>query len=174
LREDEIRAALIARHGVEEERAALVARLANGSYTRALALLEDDLIERRREVVSFIRFALASSAVQIAAAIDALAELRNRDAVIQFLVLMLMWFRDALVLARGGTIINLDQQDDVRRFLERFPGADMLQVLAEVEKTISLVERNVYIKLALLRLAVMLRAHILPGAAGPKTAGGRQ
>ncbi len=172
LRQEEIREALESRNGVDASRAGLVARLANGSYTRALALLDDDLLQQRQEVVAFIRSALATGAVQVSGAVDALAETRNRDTVEQFLTLMLMWFRDALVLARGGTVINLDQQDDVRRFLERFPGADLLQVLAEVEKAISLVDRNVYIKLVLLRLAVRLKALILPGASGVRTHSG--
>ncbi len=169
LRQEEIREALVSRNGVDAARAELVARLANGSYTRALALLDDDLLQQRQEVVAFIRSALATGAVQVSGAVDALAETRNRDTVEQFLTLMLMWFRDALVLARGGTVINLDQQDDVRRFLERFPAADLLQVLAEVERAISLVDRNVYIKLVLLRLAVRLKALILPGASGVRT-----
>ncbi len=51
LTEEEIAAALMERNGVAAEQAALVARLANGSYTRAVELLGDDLQEERAHVV---------------------------------------------------------------------------------------------------------------------------
>jgi DNA polymerase-3 subunit delta' len=165
LTEEEIREALVTRAGADASRAALVSRLANGNYRRALDLLDDDVDGQRRDVVAFVRHALASNAVALSESIDALAEGRDRAAVVRFLVLMLMWFRDVLVESRGGKVINTDQQDDVKRFLARFPGADLFAILAEVEHAVSLLERNVYIKLVLLRLAVRLKALVLPGAA---------
>ena len=75
---------------------------------------------------------------------------------------MLMWMRDALVLRHGGDAINLDQQEDLRKFVSRFPDGDLFAVIASVEKAISLVERNVYINLVLLQLAVQLRRNIMP------------
>jgi len=165
LTEDEIRAALIEREHAEPEQASLAARLANGSYTRALDLLDEDMLEERKDVLAFVRNALATNVVTLTGQVDEFAEGRDRDRVTRLLAVMLMWFRDALVLAQGGAVINLDQQEDLKRFVERFPGADLIQVLADIEKALFLVSRNVYIKLALLQLAVQLKADILPGAA---------
>jgi len=165
LTESEIREALMRREQVEPERASLAARLANGSYTRALDLLDDDVLQERKEVLAFIRNAVGANVVTLAAAIDDLAGGKDRDRATRFLAVMLMWFRDALVLSHGGDVINLDQRDELTRFLERFPGADLIQSITAVERAISLVERNVYIKLAFLQLAVQLRGGILPGAA---------
>ncbi len=165
LTEDQIRTALVKREDVDVERAALAARLSNGSYARALDLLDEDMLEERNVVLAFIRNALASNAVALSAQIDSEAEGKDRDRVTRFLSVMLMWFRDALVLSRGGTVINLDQQEDLQRFVARFPGADLVGVMGEVERSISLVEKNIYIKLILLQLAVKLKDAILPGAA---------
>jgi hypothetical protein len=79
---------------------------------------------------------------------------------------MLMWIRDALVLHQGGEVINLDQQEDLRKFLARFPGADLVATLTAIERAVFLVERNVYINLVLLHLGVRLRATILPDGSG--------
>jgi hypothetical protein len=60
-------------------------------------------------------------------------------------------------------VINLDQQDDLKSFVDKFPGADLLQVMADVEKAISLVNRYTYIRLVLANLAVRLRRDIASG-----------
>jgi DNA polymerase III subunit delta' len=160
LSEDEIRLALVERKQVEPQRARLVARLADGSYTRALALLEEDVDQWRRDVLAFVRSALASNVSHVMQAVEKVTELKDRELVNRFLVLLLMWFRDALVLTHGGEIINVDQQEDLNRFVAKFPHADLLKVLAHVEKAISLVERNVYIRLVILNLAIRLKADI--------------
>jgi DNA polymerase-3 subunit delta' len=167
LTEEEIRAALIEREKVDGERASLAARLSNGSYTRALDLLDEDMLQERNDVLSFIRNAIAPNVVSLSTMIDGLAEGKDRERVTRFLAVMLMWFRDALVLIQGGDVINLDQQEDLKRFVARFPGADLIQVLADVEKAMFLISRNVHIKLALLQLAVQLKTTILPGSSAP-------
>lgn len=158
LTEEEIAGALAARDGVPPEKAGLVARLANGSYTRALELLGDDLQEERAHVVSFLRAALGTQVLALSKQIERVTEGNDREAVHRFLLLQLMWFRDALVLRHGGSVINIDQMDDLRRFVERFGDADLHGAIAQVERAISLVGRNVYIKLVLLQLAVRLKS----------------
>ena len=161
LSEEEIRTALVERDGIDKDRALLVARLANGSYTRAQDLLSDDVEGERQEVVNFIRHALANNAKVLTEDVERVFDMKDRNVSGQFLMLMLMWFRDALVLSNGGNIINLDQQEDLKRFVARFPSANLVAVLADVERAISLLERNVYIKLVLLDLAFRLKTHIL-------------
>ena len=92
---------------------------------------------------------------------ERIASPRDRESALNFLTLTLMWFRDALVLSRGGEIINVDQRDDLQRFVAKFPEANLVQVVNDVERAISLVNRNVYITLVLLQLSVRLRSNIL-------------
>ena len=158
LTDEEIRRALIERDAADEPRAALIARLAGGSYTQALELLDADVLEERAFVVGFIRNALAGHPSKVIADVETVVGWKDRDLVIRFLQFVLLWFRDALVLSRGGTIINLDQQEDLQRFVSRNPDADLLTALAETERAISLVNRNGYIKLVLLYLATRLHA----------------
>ena len=161
LTEEEIRAALLERNHVEPQRAALVARLSYGSYTQALDLLDEDIMSQRQDVVSFVQHVLGSSVVKLTEDIEKMAAPRDKDQVLRFLTLLLMWFRDAMVLARGGNVINVDQQDGLHRFVAKFPEADLVKSVNDVERAISLVNRNVYITLALLQLAIKLRSNIL-------------
>lgn len=166
LTEDDLRHALAAWDGVEAGQAALVARLAHGSYTRARELLQEDVTQLRQDVVEFVLKSLMNNVVDIAEAVEKVTASKDRDEALRFLALMQLWFRDAMVLAHGGSVINLDQEDRLKNFVARFPGADLVGVLANVEKAISLVDRYAYIKLVLLKLAIQLRDAILPGRAG--------
>jgi len=157
LAEEDIRSALHERESVDPSHAALVARLANGSYARARALLQADVFEERKFVVEFIRHALSGNALSVAEDVDRIAAWKSRDQVQRFLLFVLLWFRDALVLSQGGYVINLDQHDELKRFVTRNPGADMLGAIAETERAISLLGRNTYIKLVIFTLATRLR-----------------
>jgi DNA polymerase-3 subunit delta' len=157
----DIQDALVERRQMDPAQARILARLAGGSYTRALELDREEITTMRQEVLAFIRQVLGKSVVPVADAIETLAGTRDRDLVARFLTLMLMWFRDALVLSHGGEIINFDQSEELKRFLERFISADLARVIGNIENAISLVERNVYIQLVLLQLSVQLRQDIL-------------
>lgn len=164
LTEQELSAALVERNKVEAKEAALVARLANGSYGRAQDLLQEDLATQRLNVLTFVRNALGANLVTLTDQIEELSSTRDRDIVKRFLDLLLMWFRDALVLSQGEDIINLDQQEEIKRFVAKFPQANLVQILSDIERAIFLVERNVYIKLVFLQLAVQLRKNIMTAA----------
>jgi DNA polymerase-3 subunit delta' len=150
---------------MEEVRAALLARLAGGSYTRALELGESDLMGQRAEVVDFVRKALSGKTLELIELIERMAETKERDVHVRFLTLMLLWFRDALVLRHGAEVINIDQIAELKSFVSRFPGADLTRALQDVEKAISLIDRYAYIKLVLAQLAVRLRIALLKGRA---------
>jgi DNA polymerase-3 subunit delta' len=162
LTENEIAEALVRRDGVEEERAGLLSRLASGSYARARDLLGEDVAEERTRVVEFIRHALAGNVEHVAAEAERLQEAKDRELVRRFLLGIHLWYRDALVLAHGGAVINGDHRAELERFVMRNPGADLQLALREAEHALSLLDRNTYIKLIIPALAIRLRA-TMPG-----------
>jgi DNA polymerase-3 subunit delta' len=160
LTEAEIAHGLTEREGIAPAQASLVARLAHGSYTRAVELCSDDLTAERQSVVDFLVRVVAGKHLEVASDIDRLADDRNREKVLRWLTMLLLWLRDALVLSHGGEVINVDLQDRVQKFITKFPGTDLLRAIQDVERAISLVERNVYIKLVLYHLVMHLKANI--------------
>jgi DNA polymerase-3 subunit delta' len=160
LTETDLMEALIERNSLDGETAGFIARLANGSYTAALGLLTEETLQERAFVPSFVRHLLGASVLPMIEDVERFTAARDRAAVERFLSLLLMWFRDAMVMTRGGRIINVDQEEDLRRFTARFPQADLLRAMADIERALSLVDRNVYIKLILLQLSVQLRRTI--------------
>jgi DNA polymerase III subunit delta' len=160
LAEQEIADALVDRQGVEPQQASLVARLANGSYSRATELIQTDVSEERDAVVTFLLDVVLAKHERVVDAVDDLAQTKDRERVVRFLTLMLVWFRDALVLQQGAEVINVDQESRIRKFINSYPNSDLHQIIADVERALSLLERNIYIKLVLLDLAVRLQSNI--------------
>ena len=117
-------------------------------------------MRERTHALAFIRHALALQPGPLIQDVERITESRDRDSAERFLLLLLTWFRDALVFSHGGSVINVDQVEDLRRFTALFPAADLQQVIAEIERAISLVRRNVFIKLVFLQLAVRLKRTI--------------
>jgi len=148
--------------GVATEEAHLVAHLSMGSYLRSRELLSEDVESERSLALEFIRLALGSSFTNLMARIDVLAAEKDRDRVIRFLNLVGLWFRDALVLREGRAILNADQRESLERFLARFPAADFPAIIDETDQAVSLVRRNGYIPLVLIRLSIRLKRIILP------------
>ena len=163
LGEEEIRAALIERMQADPGRAAIVARIANGSYGTALELLQEDLDDERTMVLEFVRSLMSPRVIQFIERIERIAADRERDFVVRFLTLLLIWFRDAMVHAQGREIINSDQGEPIRKFVKLYPEANFVRVLHDIQHAISLVRRNAYILGVLLQLAVHLRWNILEG-----------
>jgi DNA polymerase III subunit delta' len=152
--------ALIERARVDPGLAPATARMADGSYTNALVLLEsDELTERRQQVLTFFRLAFGGHLGPLDDLVQDLSKLR-REPLKGTLALMLTWVRDLLLaqtLGPDAPLVNLDQADSVFRFVEKVPGADLEAMACQIEHAIELIERNVNTTLTLTVLADALR-----------------
>lgn len=158
LREEAIAGALVAREGIDPSQAAAVASLANGNYTRALEYLHADLAGRRAEAVNFVRTALGRSRSELLDEIERITTDYDKSEIEDLLRLMVSWLRQALRVAEnvGGTAGGGDD-DSVARFARRYEGLEYASVFEALDRAISLLDKNVYIPLILIDLAVQLR-----------------
>ncbi len=162
LGEEELRDVMRTRHAIEGEQAALIARLAHGSYTHALDLLSADVVAQRQEAVQFLRLILSSQRIALADDVERIASLGDRSAVERWMKLLSVWLRDALVLREQGEsgLLNLDHLKDLQSFNQKFPSARLGDALECVEASIALVGKNGYLPLIVTSLAIDLR-HLL-------------
>lgn len=155
-----ISAALQDREGIEESRAALVARMAGGSYARALELTQDEqLIRNRERIIDYLRSAYGRRYDNLATLVDDFSA-TGRDGVKSLLGLLIIWVRDLLhVRITGSTdgVTNIDQTDVIRKFCLGVPSADLERMIDLIQDAVRLVERNVASQLILVVLAEALR-----------------
>jgi DNA polymerase-3 subunit delta' len=142
---EEIKNALVERESLSEDEAGFLARIAAGSYSRARAMIGEDVKEMRKEIVTFLRMGLSKSRRNAVLEINKLLPrsggnfLEKRQSVEQCLLLLMLWLRDALALsvAKGSSvnedreIINLDQMEDLMKFVARF--GDPRRIIAAIE-----------------------------------------
>lgn len=138
---------LIEREGVEKDTAAMLARMADGSYSRALELMENvELTANRALVVDFLRQSYAAART-LPGLIDTLAGM-GRDKVKSVLLLMMSWVRDLVLFDAAGDeaqLVNVDQAESIRKFCNNLPHADLQAMVSLIDDATKLVERNVHL-----------------------------
>ncbi len=151
-----IEQALVERDGLAKDTASALARMADGSYMRALELSESaDLVENRSLVIDFMRFAFQLGRGKNPELIDELSKY-GRERVKGILRLMLGWIRDLLLyrtLGAEASLVNVDQQEAIHGFCKHVPHADLGALTDLVTEALELVERNVHLVLVLTTLA---------------------
>jgi len=163
LRNEEIQDALVRREQLDASRAAIIAQLANGSYTRALELISTSLLELRDEGVNFLRSALHRTRENLLQTVDNIAIGSERSEIEQFLYLLQSWLRDTVASREGsGRVINIDDLEALKKFVDHYSEIDDAAVARSIQRAISLLNKNVYIPLILLNLGIELRKLILP------------
>ena len=154
-----IEQALTDREGMAPEAASTLARMADGSYSRALELSENEALLTSRELVlDYFRAAYTQRVESLDRCVQELQK-QGRERVKSVLRLMLRWIRDLLLYRTMGAdapLVNVDQQEAVARFCENLPEANLEAMAGLVEEAMELTERNVRVPLLLTALAQRL------------------
>jgi DNA polymerase-3 subunit delta' len=160
LSENEIEAVLRTRDGADPSLARLAAQLAGGSYGEARLLLGQDIREERAEVVKFMRLLLGGQKAPLLDFLEGLLS-SDRAAVERWLKLLGTWIRDAFLLSKQVPVIVLEgDKKNLTSFVEKYDRADFPAALRTVERAIAHLNKNVYLYLLLINLALQLRKDI--------------
>jgi DNA polymerase-3 subunit delta' len=158
LSESEITEALIARHGVSEADAKLKARLAVGSYGKAVDLLSTDTLELRDEALNLLREVATNNYSQIAGHGKKVLESRDAKRVEALLSMLQIWLRDAAVTHSGvkKEVINQDKIDVLEKMVKSFDGSQLVKATNRVDAAIAQLNGNVNLGLLFVNLLVNL------------------
>lgn len=162
LTEEDIRRGLQERDKIDASRAALAAKLANGSFTAARSLASDDIDSERKEATQFMRLSLQQKPYSLLTMIEDVLSGRDRNAMERWLRILLSWLRDALMIQNQAEVIflNDEHRNDLNSFVNRFPQANLISAINSVEAAIDMVGRYVNQSLILTNLSLELRSYI--------------
>lgn len=156
LHADDIKLALESTIGLDSEKAQMLARMANGSFSRSLELAgNEELLGNRQMILDFFRLAYTQNTDKITDIIQQMNAL-GRARLKGILVLMLSWVRDLMlykVTENDQLLVNIDQIKTIKQFCEKVPNAEIASMVALVEESIELIGRNVQNNLVLTVLA---------------------
>jgi len=153
---EELETALVQKHGLDPERARLVAGLASGSYGQALSWLAADMAEVRDRSVELLRKALLglSEIAQYARKLAPKSDRDIRNAALEMLDMLQLWVRDALLLAELGDeardlIVNQDHLDRLSGFSYRLSEIDFGAIFDAIDEATFQIRRNVAVSIVL-------------------------
>ncbi|MBT6581938.1 MAG: DNA polymerase III subunit delta', partial [Bacteroidetes Order II. Incertae sedis bacterium] len=147
-----------------------VARMADGSLSKAIELASsDDLPAVREQVLAFLRTSYAGNGMDTVAMVDQISRLGRENVKFQLQV-MTGILRDLFLLRVSGNtdlIVNIDQLETLTKFAANLSEARLEDMIEAVERTAYLIERNVNLRLLLIALSRLLSSAMR----GVRTAG---
>lgn len=163
LRPEDIRVALMRRHGIEEGIAEAAARMASGSFGDALDMALAGQVVTREEVLEYIRAVVRNNPMQLHGIIQQAIGKDDRQAAIRFLVAVGSWFRDVLLLHEGLAegLMNEDLRDALTRFAEHYPHVHCGKALEEIDNAIEMIQKNLHLVNLMIVLSQRLRRCIV-------------
>ncbi len=157
---DAIEHALVTRSGVAPGEAGVVARMADGSYTRALEVWGSETVQAQRALaLEFVRQSYTGRADLVAPVVQK-ASSGGREAIKAWLDLVALWVRDLVLAQAAGAqaqLVNVDQQEAVHRFVAALPQADLGAMAGVVAQATDAIEANGNASLVLTALSFALR-----------------
>ena len=136
--------------------------MANGSYARALELLESDFLEMRKLAVDILRAMLYRSKEDLFKMFEQITSTYERSDIETLFGLMQSWLRDSMSLNGGSErIVNIDDEEAIKKFSHVHPRINYGLVFNSLERATTLLNKNVYIPLILLNLTSDLQQQIL-------------
>jgi DNA polymerase-3 subunit delta' len=153
---------------IPEEQIDLIIRLSGGEINLALRLSETDFTPVKEKILDLLRSLATLNIEKLYNYVEDLAALYQEDAsqVQQIILSLCFWFRDALILKEQineTELILKEFTPEIRKFVVAFPNFDAYLASSSVENCIDFINRNVYIKLALLNLFFNLNKAINAG-----------
>ena len=92
-----IEEALIKKEQISPDQAKIFARMSFGSYRRALELLDEDVDQKQNLLIDILRKALMPD-LDILLTVESLVNQQDKKTIKDLIALMLVWFRDAMVM----------------------------------------------------------------------------
>jgi DNA polymerase III subunit delta' len=148
--------------GVEPQRAQLIAKLSSGSLRRALELLDEAVDEKRERTVDILRSVIRSD-VERLSLVDEIVSKDDKKTIQEYLEIMLLWFRDAMIINNSGDdsmLINPDKRETLVRFCQSFEPMDFDAIAGQIEQALERIRRHVHVNLILINLFYFLHQQL--------------
>ncbi len=158
LSEKEISGALVERYSVLPADAKLKARLASGSFSKAVELLDTDTMEIRDEALDILRDVAIRNYSQISSRARRALESKDIPRIETLFKMLQIWLRDVAVMHFGSTneIINQDKVETLEKMVASFDTAHLIEAANSVDDSLKLLYGNVNLGLLFVNLLLNL------------------
>jgi len=140
-----------------------IIRISQGNLKNIFENLNQEIDDKRKIVYDFLKASASGSAIKIQEVVDVIAQRKDKNFLLDILNLLILWFKDAIHLISAedkAEIINVDFEEEIKRFAKSYTNSDFEFIVTEIEKTVSNVRNNVYTPLLLTVLGIHIRKHL--------------
>ncbi len=132
-------------YAIAESASHFLAYFSEGCRGRARHLADKNFFACKNQAIDLLIFSRNSE--------DYLKKIfTDKEKIREVLNILLMWFRDLLLLKTGGDesrLINLDRLKDLRKYESQYTFAQINEIIAQIVKATGLLEENLNVKIAL-------------------------
>ncbi|HID95778.1 MAG TPA: DNA polymerase III subunit delta', partial [Candidatus Latescibacteria bacterium] len=156
----EIEEALIKREGLEPKKARLIARVSDGSLSKAQRLLGEDIDEYRDKAYEFLKIALQGDDLARVNFIEDITGPGQNRLVERLLNTLLLWMRDILLWQEGhqNEVVNFDRPDQIKEMAQAFNIRSIEETTKIIQNCLEMMSRNVNAQLILFWLVGRLQS----------------
>jgi DNA polymerase-3 subunit delta' len=137
-----------------------IVHLCQGNLVKIFQELEMEEDDKRKLMYAYIQALLADDDIQIFSVIDELVRSRDKNYLLNILVLIILWFQDILHIKLFGNqaeIVHVDYQLKMVQFADLYPLNGFEDIIAFIEQASEHIKQNVYPQLVLTVLAFRIR-----------------
>jgi DNA polymerase-3 subunit delta' len=154
---------LIEVKNIDSNEAELAAAFSQGSITRSLDFLNDDMRQLRELAVAMLRTALTKKGykINLSKSIEELTKDKSKRKIEMFLNILLLWLRDVEIFRNTedkDRLVNIDHQEVFQRFIKTFGKSDIKTAIETVENSIARIKKNMPLNLLLLSMFIEIRS----------------
>ncbi|MBS1517114.1 MAG: hypothetical protein JSS91_03420 [Bacteroidetes bacterium] len=144
---------------ISNENASFFADISEGSISKCNQILGKNYLELREKVLDSLVSLLTDQNIKLGSNIDFITGKKDKERVKQFLVFLIIWFRDVINISSGNSdqIINKDKSERLERFAANYD-SDNYMIINSIEDAISDVDKNVFPDLMLFNLFFRIRS----------------
>lgn len=141
------------------KQAEIASKLSNGSYTRAVELLEMGIEDIRNTAIQYLVAVLKNDYAETVLISRNITAKNNKDRTKYFLFFLNIWFRDLMNVRFGrlSEIANVDMEERLVKLNANFPNADIYNIITSLEEAERLIGQNVQLTLILVNLSFRLK-----------------
>lgn len=137
--------------------------LSEGNLKKVFEVSAEDITHKNQVVYEFLKAVAAANILGLYEMTEQVAKSRDKNYLMDTLNLLILWFKDAIMLGSLGPqakIVNVSYQNELQRFAAAYLNSDFIQIIKEIEKAVSNLNRNVYAPLVLTVLAIRIKENL--------------
>ncbi len=156
--------AIVARYLEVNEETRRLIRLSEGNLKKVFASCDEDITPKHQLVYEYLKAIASANVLAIHEITEQVTKPRDKNYLMEMLNLLMLWFKDAISLNTLGPqteIVNLFYQKELQNFTRVYARSDFMQIINEIERAISNLNRNVYAPLVLTVLAINIKENLI-------------